>query len=109
MLLRRAALGEVLGVLALVADLVELGAALHLAALLGRRLLEHGLEDLLEPRLGQVRPGCFLRSSRTWLRLKQRSALRGGFGASPGPCAAAAEADDSTETSALVFSTSRRL
>ena len=28
---RRAALGEVLGVLALVADLVELGAALHAA------------------------------------------------------------------------------
>ena len=33
-----------------------------------------------------------MRSSRTWLRLKQRSALRGGFGASPGPCAAAAAA-----------------
>ena len=39
LLLGRAALGEVLGVLALVADLVELGAALHLAALLRRRLL----------------------------------------------------------------------
>ena len=33
-----------------------------------------------------------MRSSRTWLRLKQRSALRGGFGASPRPCAAAAAA-----------------